>query len=225
MHVGDQSVGLTTPELQFLVRHGVTHVDASLGGRDNIFHLSVDDIREAMAVAAAEGVVIEMTHLDVPRSVILAQDPERDADIARVCAVIETAGRAGLRGTPTPPHSRVSLPGPERVAWAGLNYSFSVLGGIERTDTRATGRGDSSYSTFILNEYDNAAPSAAGTVSRDECFERIGYFLSRVVPVAERWGVQLACHLDAPPYPEMRGVERWDWPVFDVRCRLPTTTT
>ena len=108
MHVGDQSVGLTTPELQFLVRHGVTHVDASLGGRDNIFHLSVDDIREAMAVAAAEGVVIEMTHLDVPRSVILAQDPERDADIGRVCAVIETAGRAGLRGTP-PPHSHVSV--------------------------------------------------------------------------------------------------------------------
>ena len=108
MHVGDQSVGLTTPELQFLVRHGVTHVDASLGGRDNIFHLSVDDIREAMAVAAAEGVVIEMTHLDVPQSVILAQDPERDADIGRVCAVIETAGRAGLRGTP-PPHSHVPV--------------------------------------------------------------------------------------------------------------------
>ena len=108
MHVGDQSVGLTTPELQFLVRHGVTHVDASLGGRDNIFRLSVDDIREAMAVAAAEGVVIEMTHLDVPRTVILAQDPERDADIARVCAVIETAGRAGLRGTPPPTHCPTS---------------------------------------------------------------------------------------------------------------------
>ena len=42
MHVGDQSVGLTTPELQFLVRHGVTHVDASLGGRDNIFHWGDD---------------------------------------------------------------------------------------------------------------------------------------------------------------------------------------
>jgi hypothetical protein len=65
---------------------------------------------------------------------------------------------------------------------AGLNYSFSVLGGIERTDARATGRGGSSYSTFVLDEYDNAARSDAGEVGREECFERIEYFLRRVVP-------------------------------------------
>jgi mannonate dehydratase len=35
------------------------------------------------------------------------------------------------------------------------------------------------------------------------------------VPIAERWQVQLACHLDDPPYPSLRGVERWDWPVFE----------
>ena len=98
MHVGDQSVGLTAPELQFLARHNVRHVDASLGGRDHVFLMAAADFREAIATAAEHGVSVEMTHVDVPRSVILAQDPQRDADIARFCAVIENAGRAGLRG-------------------------------------------------------------------------------------------------------------------------------
>ena len=30
MHVGVQGIGTSKPELQFLVRHGVTHMDASV---------------------------------------------------------------------------------------------------------------------------------------------------------------------------------------------------
>jgi mannonate dehydratase len=33
--------------------------------------------------------------------------------------------------------------------------------------------------------------------------------------VAEQYNVQLACHLDDPPAPVLRGVERWNWPVFE----------
>jgi mannonate dehydratase len=41
------------------------------------------------------------------------------------------------------------------------------------------------------------------------------YMLDRVLPVAEQYNVQLACHLDDPPAPVLRGVERWNWPVFE----------
>ncbi|MFH1571746.1 MAG: mannonate dehydratase, partial [Gemmatimonadota bacterium] len=44
---------------------------------------------------------------------------------------------------------------------------------------------------------------------------RIAYFLERVVPVAEEYRVQLASHLDDPPAPVLRGVERWNWPVLE----------
>jgi D-mannonate dehydratase len=51
-------------------------------------------------------------------------------------------------------------------------------------------------------EYDNSPvdDDRAGTTV-DQIFERIEYFLERVVPVAERFEVQLACHLDDPPAP------------------------
>ena len=41
------------------------------------------------------------------------------------------------------------------------------------------------------------------------------YFHERVVPIAEHFKVQLACHLDDPPAPSLKGVARWDYPVFE----------
>jgi mannonate dehydratase len=65
-------------------------------------------------------------------------------------------------------------------------------------------------------EYDNSPvdDDRAGTTV-DQIFERIKYFLERVVPVAEHFKVQLACHLDDPPSPPLKGVARWDYPVFE----------
>ena len=40
-----------------------------------------------------------------------------------------------------------------------------------------------------------------GSVDRDEIFARIQYFLEGVIPVAEEYGVQMACHLPDPPAP------------------------
>eukprot|EP01048_Picozoa_sp_COSAG05_P014909 COSAG05_NODE_1736_length_4168_cov_3.129762_6_plen_194_part_00 len=66
------------------------------------------------------------------------------------------------------------------------------------------------------SEYDNSPvqDGRAGTTV-DDIFARIQYFLERVVPVAEKWSVQLACHLDDPPAPPLKGVARWDYPVFE----------
>jgi mannonate dehydratase len=186
MHVGEQAIRTTKPELQFVRRHGVTHIDAA-----------VDDTTVATLLrhkeeAAAEGVSMEMIHIDVPKSITLAQDPQRDRDIEVVCHTIESAGRAGLRG---------------------LNYNFCVLP-HQRTPS-TTGRGGSIYSTFDLARYDNESLSEAGRVSRDEAFDRAGYFLERIIPVAEQYKVQMASHLDDPPAPVLKGVERWNWPVFE----------
>ena len=52
-------------------------------------------------------------------------------------------------------------------------------------------------------------------MSREEAFDRIAYFLERVIPVAEENKIQMACHPNDPPAPILRGVERWNYPVFD----------
>ena len=128
-----------------------------------------------------------MIHVLPSRAIILAQDPQRDADIEEFNRWIEIAGRAGLRG---------------------LN---------QRTpDT--PGRGGTLQSSFNLAEHDNTRLSEAGYVTRDEVFARMKYFLDRVIPTAEKWKVQLACHPDDPPAPILNGVERWDYPV--VRFHL-----
>jgi mannonate dehydratase len=190
MYVGVQGIGTSEHELQFLTRHGVTHMDASV--EDN----EVDTLTRHREAAAAGGVELEMIHIGLPKSITLAQDPQRDADLDEVCRWIENAGRAGLRG---------------------LNYNFCVLD-HQRTPPRP-GRGGSWYSSFELSKFDNETLSEAGEVSREECFERARYFLERVIPVAEEYKVQMACHFDDPPAPVLRGVERWNWPVLEGLTR------
>ncbi|MDP6777416.1 MAG: mannonate dehydratase, partial [Candidatus Latescibacteria bacterium] len=186
MHVGVQGIGTSKHELQFLARHGVKHMDARVEDTET------ETLLRHREAAAVEGVSLDMIHIGIPRSITLAQDPERDRDIADVCRAIENAGEAGLRG---------------------VNYNFYV-GGFARTD-RTPGRGGTTYSTFRLEEYDNESIGEAGHVSREEVFERAGYFLERVIPVAEANRVQFACHLNDPPAPILRGVERWNYPLFE----------
>ena len=95
-----------------------------------------------------------MIHVLPSRAIILAQDPQRDIDIAEFNRWIEIAGQAGLRG---------------------LNYSFTVLGNQRTPDE--PGRGGTSMSSFDMSLYDNQELSEAGLVTRDEVFARMKYFL------------------------------------------------
>ena len=175
MHVGVQGIGTSKTELEFLRRHGVTHMDATVEGNDT------DTLTRHKFEAQQEGINLEMIHYDPSRSITLAQESDRDKDIEEYCKVIENVGTAGLRG---------------------INYNFCVLG-HQRTPS-TPGRGGSMYSTFDLSRYDNDSLSEAGNVSRDETFDRAGYFLERVLPVAESYKVQMASHLDDPPAPVLR---------------------
>ena len=188
MHVGVQGIGTSKPELQFLVRHGVTHMDASVENTD------VETLLRHKEQAAVEGVSLEMIHIGLPPSITLAQDPQRDRDLDTVCQDIENAGKAGLRG---------------------LNYNFhTVHFPIYRTES-TPGRGGTTYSTFDMSKFDNETLTELGRVSRDEAFERIAYFLERIIPVAEANNVQMACHFNDLPAPVLKGVELWNYPVFE----------
>ena len=121
--------------------------------------------------------------------IVLGKSPERDREIENIQQMIRNAARAGI---------------PE------LKYNMSILG-VVRTGT-TTGRGSARLSTFVYADAKQEPPlTEAGPVSDDQAWERITYFLERVIPVAAEYKVRMACHPHDPGMPRdkgFRGVHR-----------------
>jgi mannonate dehydratase len=122
-------------------------------------------------------------------NLMLGRSPERDREIDGICTMIRNAARAGI---------------------PALKYNMSILGVVRTEPTK--GRGGAQYSTFSYAKAGARAsePTEAGPVPADAYWERITYFLDRVVPVAEEHKVRLACHPHDPGMPAgtgWRGVE------------------
>ena len=90
--------------------------------------------------------------------------PERDRDIEHIQKMIAACAAAEI---------------------PAFKYNMSLLG-VLRTEPTA-GRGGSRYSTWRLAEANNADRlTRAGRVSADVAWERITYFLDRVIPGLQR---------------------------------------
>jgi len=129
----------------------------------------------------------EITKAELPE-ILLAKDPQRDQAIENVCQMIRNCGKAG-------------------IPMAKYNLTFI---GVVRT-AATTGRGGATLSTF---DYSTTQPEPpypeAGRITEEIYWDRIAYFLKRVVPVAEEAKVKLACHPQDPAMPKgtgWRGVE------------------
>ena len=130
-----------------------------------------------------------MTSASIDRAqmpaIMLGQSPERDRNIDDICTQIRNCAKAGI---------------------FAVKYNFTILG-IPRSG-RVKGRGPSTYSEFVLAKDENKdKPTIAGNVSADAYWERITYFLERVVPVAEEYKVKMGCHPQDPGVPKgYRGI-------------------
>jgi mannonate dehydratase len=120
-------------------------------------------------------------------AIMLGKSPDRDRDIECFQKHIENCAAVGVKS---------------------VKYNLSLLG-VPRT-ARTPGRGGSSYSTWKLADAKKQAEgkTSAGRVKADDYWERITYFLERIVPVAEQHKVRLACHPQDPGLPEgFQGVD------------------
>ena len=77
MHVGVQYFRTTRHDLQFLRRHGGTHMDVT----PDDFELTT--LPQQRDEAATEGVSLEMIHILIPKGIPLAQDPLHYDDVVR----------------------------------------------------------------------------------------------------------------------------------------------
>ncbi|HUT62662.1 MAG TPA: mannonate dehydratase [Anaerolineae bacterium] len=195
MHVGCQSGGTSVENLQFKTRHGVNNID---GGEPTLIPGKGWDLNEVLDMkerCEKYGVSLDAFHLPLSSAgidrvplpnIMLGKSPERDREIEIVQQMIEVTSRANIRL---------------------LNYNLIILP-VLRTG-RTPGRGGSTYSTWELAKALDAPLSKAGEVSAEEMWNRITYFLERVIPVAEEHKVQMGCHLPDPPTPPgYRGITR-----------------
>lgn len=124
----------------------------------------------------------EISRAELP-GILLAKEPERGRAIADVCQMIRNAGEAGI---------------------PMVKYNLTYLGVVR--SARTVGRGGTSNSTFSYDEAKQVPPlTGAGPVSEAVYWERITYFLERVVPVAEAAKVKIALHPQDPGMPKERG--------------------
>jgi mannonate dehydratase len=191
LKVGTQH-GSSDAILAVLAALGVNHICSALPSPRLDEHWSVEGLTKLRERVESFGIHLDMAPLPLSShyitqaeypNIMLGRSPERDREIDDIRQMIRNASRAGI---------------------PALKYNMSVLGVVRTEPT--TGRGGARYSTFSYAKARQEPPlTEAGPVPPDVYWERIQYFLDRVVPAAEEHKVRLACHPHDPGMPRDRG--------------------
>jgi mannonate dehydratase len=184
--------------LQMYSAFGVEHICSSLPSRRLDEKWSVEGLSRERERVESFGLHLDMLPLPLSSveidkaeypAIMLGRSPDRDRAIDDICQMIRNAGRAGI---------------------PALKYNMSILG-IVRTEP-VKGRGSSIAKGFVYDEAKQEPPlTDAGRVTEEMSWERITYFVKRVIPVAEEYKVRLLVHPHDPGMPKgkgFRGVER-----------------
>lgn len=209
MKVGCQHGGTTTENLEFLARHGVFNMD---GGSPKLIEGVGWDLEDSLKKKEAcdkYGISLDAYHLPLSSAgidrvatpnIMLGKSPERDREIEMIQQMIQVAAKTDVRL---------------------LLYNTTIHPVLRTGRTLDPSRGNASYSTWNYEEAVKQGldkqKTIAGDVDIEEIYERITYFLDRVLPVAEEYKVMLGNHIADPPTPVgYGGITRWNSPeVFE----------
>ena len=189
MKLGCQSAPTNETHLQYLARYGVRHICGYPEIGEGRLYATLDELKRMRDLAEKYDITIDCiappflasTHVDqtLHPAIVLANSPERDRDIEALQTLIRNCAAAGI---------------------PSIKYNLTLLG-VLRTG-RTPGRGDAMYSTWRFKDaHPNPPLTRAGRVDADMFWERITYFLERVIPVAEEYRIRMACHPHDPGVP------------------------
>jgi mannonate dehydratase len=190
VRLGHQMREVDDSNLAYFARYGVEGVCASATIKDPArIVANAEEMLRLREAVEKHGMTLDMTDSVLLRSslideeahpsIMLAHSPQRDRDIEAFQNLIRACAAAGV---------------------PALKYNMSILGVVRSGTT--PGRGDALYATWRLKDAPPDAPlTRAGVVNADAFWERISYFLERVVPVANEYKVRIACHPQDPGMP------------------------
>jgi len=196
MHVGTQRFTTLDEHLEFLARHGVNNMSVS----DITFHRDrgwdAEELALKRAKCASHGIDMEMVELpirtlnvdggQVPHY-MLGNWQEGEKEVELVCKMIRAAADAGI---------------------PAIKYFLCAMEN-QRTESTPPGRGNVRYSTWDLSKADVDTPRYDKPVTAEHNWERITFFLQRVIPVATECKIRMACHPCDPWLPPgYKGVDR-----------------
>jgi mannonate dehydratase len=87
-------------------------------------------------------------------------------------------------------------------------YNFMAGLGWYRTRVDVKERGGALVSEFNLTDAAAKGPTQWGEVSEEKMWSNMEYFQKAVIPVAEKFKIQMALHPDDPPLSPLRGIAR-----------------
>jgi mannonate dehydratase len=186
MKLGCQSGPSTDEHFAFQARYGVTHVAASAPVSRGRLYASSEEVtalreqveRHRMTLAILNPLLLPSSHIDKEPhpGIMLAQSPEREREVEAFQNQIRACAAAGV---------------------PCIKYNMSILGVLR--SGREAGRGDAMFAAWDEASAKPDAPlTRAGPVNAEQFWERIDWFLSHVVPVANEYKVRIACHPQDP---------------------------
>ncbi len=198
MKLGCQSAPTNEAHLKYFARFGVKDICGYPETSGGNVYATVEELTRMKDLADKNGItigcvgppILTSSYIDGEKhpAIMLAQSPERDRDIEQLQTLIKNCAKVGL---------------------PSIKYNMSILG-VLRTE-RVKGRGDAMYASWKLSEAKPRTPlTKAGVVNADRFWERITYFLDRVIPVANEYRIRMACHPQDPGVPPegYQGIDR-----------------
>ena len=180
-----------TANLEYNLRHGVKHLTAQIRKVAADGAWDSDELKRMKDNCDKAGMIFEAIRMD-SEYIMLRKGPERDRRLDAIVGNIQKASQVGVKV---------------------ITHHWTVI--PIRRNGHIPGRGGVTYASFKLEDNWKDLPiGEAGRVTADDYWDRITYFLQKVIPVCKQYDVKMAAHpYDPPGLPfGYQGAENWDSP-------------